>query len=611
MSRNPVPARVKRKLTNGFVLYAWRPRPGAKEIARKGPGGDWPISKTNLELFKAHVLLCWNAGVDPTPPGTFLAPAGPTAAPEISAPKSTAPTLRDWIGNPAKGVRGRFFLFGKTMGRTNENQFESMFRLHGAFDLIGNIPLDQVTVDDASNVCSRVLRCQACAELASQLSPPQNIAAFDLRVDRPTFNKKPCVLHHPAGLKQRHSVERYFSKINAAFNAALRAKVITENPFANISYGHWEEPETNDDLRVSLAHSQMDLLTRAHPEELKVVPSVSTDGMLRRSEMWGLWIQDFPVPPEDPSDDPDTVTFQLSRVWSASGKCFVPWGKTEKSLSEPIALGAATVKVLNNHLRNHMSPSPECDACTKGERIWRGVRRNNPHSKCGYANNAPLIPYSLCTPDHYSKTVCSKSQRAAGLGDIGFAITHRAYRSTGAVQHLDAGVPATTVLKMGRWNDLDTLMKHYNRPAREQLAEAARLVDQTRAAELGIDQTDSAPVGGRLLFLSEQNAALGAQCEALELENAQLRAGEGLPERPAPRPIVQVRNSNRQVGKWDELNDDDLRSVIRTERSQMRVLVALGLSPAQKNYTRLRAEALRLGVELPAPWATGRKTAAS
>ena len=606
MSRKVMPARVlKRAYTNGTALYGWRPQPGAREITGKGPGGA-----SNLELFRAHVLLCWNAGVEPTLPGTFFAPATPTAAPDVPTPTSTAPTLRDWIGDPANGVRGDFFLHCKTMKKPNEDQYERTFRLHGAFELIGDIPMDQVTVNDASDVCSRVLRCQACAALATQLSPPQEISDFELRVDRPTFNKKPCVSHHPARLKQRASVDRYFSTINAAFNAAIRAKVITENPFANISYGHWDEPKSNDDLRVSLTHSQMDMLTRAHPNELRLVPVLSTDGMLRRSEMWGLWSKDFPIPPEDPSDDPDTVTFQLSRVWSTSTTSFVSWGKTAKSLSEPIALGAATVKVLNNHLRDHMSPSPECDACRKGERVWRGVRRNNPHSACGYANDAPLVPYSVCTPDHYSKTVCPRSQGAAGLGDIGFAITHRSYRSTGAVQHLDAGVPATTVLKMGRWTDLDTLMKHYNRPAREQLAEAARLVDQTRAAELGLNQTDSAPVGGRLLFLSDQNAALSSRCEALELENAQLRASEGLPERHAPNPIVQVPISFEQVGKWVGFSDEDLRSAIGLERSQMRILARLGLSPAQKNYTRLRAEAIRLNIELPALWAT-RKAAAS
>ena len=599
MGRRALPARKKCTYRDGTFLYGWRPQPGAKELTGKGPGGV-----SNLELFKAHVLLCWNAGVEPTPPGTFLAPASPTAAPDVTAPTSTAPTLRDWIGDPAKGVRGDFFLHGETMKKPNEDQYERTFRLHGAFELIGDIPMDQVTVNDANNVCNRVLRCQACVALASQLRPLQEISDFDLRADRPTFNKKPCVLHRPARLKQRASVDRYFSTINAAFNAAVRAKVITENPFTNISYGYWEEPEINDDLRVSLSHSQLDLLTRAHPDELQVVPAVSTDGMLRRSEMWGLWTKDFPVPPEDPSDDPETVTFQLSRVWNTSTKSFVPWGKTAKSLSESIVLGAATVKTLNNHLRHHMSPSPECDACTRGERVWRGVRRNNPHSRCGYANDAPLVPYSVCTPDHYSKSVCPQSQLAAGLGDIGFKITHRAYRSTGAVLHLDAGVRATTVLKMGRWTDLDTLMKHYNRPSLDQFTDAAKLVDRTRAAELGIDQTDSAPVSGRLRFLSDQNAALSSRCEALELENAQLRAREELPERLAPGPIVQVRRSNRRVGKWDALHDDDLRSAIQTERSQLKILVALGLSTAHKNYTRLRAEALRLGMELPPSWAT-------
>jgi hypothetical protein len=612
MGRKVMPARVfKRSYADGTALYAWRPRPGADEISGKGPGSYGPAGEAQLNLFRAHVLLCWHAGIEPTPPGTFLTSTKPATEIVIVPSGSTTATLRTWIGNPAKGKRGRFFLFAKPMSSENAKGYESMFRNHGAFDLIGNIPLDQVTVDDAMAVCNRVLKCETCAERASRLVPTREIAAFDLRVDQLTFDKVQCPSHHPSRLKQRTSVERYVAKINAAFNAAIRAKIITENPFATISYGHWDEPETNDDLRVRLTHFQMDVLTRAHPEKLKVVPVVSTEGMLRRSEMWGLWAIDFPVPPADPTDDPEHVAFQLARVWNTAAKQFVPWGKTAASLSEPITLGAAAVKVLNDHLRNHMPTSLTCSACQSGERMWRGVRRGNPHRGCGYANNAPLVPYSLCTPDHYSKVICPDSQKAAGLGDIGFAITHRSYRSTGAVHHLDAGILPTTVVKMGRWKNLDTLMKHYNRPTHDQFAEAARLVDRMRAAELGLDQSDAAPVGGRLRFLSDQNAGLSERCQALELENAQLREGQAITPRSQASPIIQAPISKRPVGKWDAISDDDLRAAIASEHSRSRVLAALGLSSAEKNYARLRTEALRLAVELPDLWATTRDAEAS
>ena len=605
MSRKPVLARVKTKYQNGFVLYAWRPRPGGKETCGKGPGGE-----DNLQLFRAHVLLCWNEEVEPTRPNEFLTSVTSTVAPKVVPSKSAASTLREWIGDPAAGTRGPFFLFAKQMSGDVAKSYEPFFRLHGAFDLIGDMPMDEVKMGHVLAICNRVLRCPSCSERASKLDPSREISEFDLRVDRPTFDQQHCISHYPATLQQRTSVEKYFSKLSATFNAAVRAEIIAKNPFAHINYGRWEEPETNDDLRDAIGHRQMDVLTRAHPDALHVIPAVSVALMLRRSEMWGLWRSDFPVPPEDPSEDPVALPILLSRVWRKSLKGFSSQGKTDKSLGESIVMGTDAVKALNNHLRNHMAPSPECDACTKGEPIWRGDSRRNPHTACGFANDAPLIPYSLCTPEHYSKKVCPASQTAAGLADIGFKITHRAFRATGAVQYLQAGVIPTTVLKQGRWRSLETLLKHYNRPNEEQCTEAAGLRDRMRAAELGLDQTDQAPATGRMRFLSDQNSTLSARCEVLELENAQLRADKGLPERHAPIPIVQVPISFEQVGKWAGFSDDDLRSAIGSERSQMRILARLGLSSAKKNYTRLREEALRLSVELPAPWAA-RKAAAS
>jgi len=605
MSSKPVLARVKTEYRNGFVLYAWRPRPGGKETSGKGPGGV-----DNLQLFRAHVLLCWNEGVEPKLPKEFLPSVTSTVAPKVVPSKSAASTLREWIGNPAAGSRGPFFLFAKQMSGGVAKSYESLFRLHGAFDLIGDMPMDEVKMSHVLEICNRTLRCPSCAERASQLVPSREISDFDLRVDQPTFDHQHCIAHYPAALQQRTSVEKYFSKLSAAFNAAVRAEIIAKNPFAHMNYGHWEEPETNDDLREAIGFRQMDALTQAHPAALQVIPAVSVALMLRRSEMWGLWRSDFPAPPEDPSEDPLALPVLLSRVWRKSDNGYSSQGKTDKSLGESIVMGADAVKALNNHLRNHMAPSTQCANCTKGEKIWRGDRRQNPHRACGFANDAPLVPYSLCTPEHYSKKVCPASQTAAGLADIGFKITHCAFRATGAVQYLQAGVAETTVLKQGRWRSLETLLKHYNRPNVEHFTEAAGRRDRMRAAELGLDQTDGAPATGRMRFLSDQNTALSARCEALELENAQLRAGEGLPERQSPNPIVQVPITFEKVGKWAGFNDDDLRSAIGSERSQMRILARLGLSSAKKNYTRLREEALRLSVDLPAPWAA-RKAAAS
>ena len=599
MSRKAVPARVKTKYQNGFVLYEWRPRPGAKAITGKGLGGE-----AQLQLFKAHVLLCWDAEVEPTSPGTFLTRKGPTAAPEVAAPKSTAPTLRQWIGDPPNGDLGEFFAHAEHMGSQNKKLYESMFRNHGAFDLIGDVPMDQVTADHVIAILDQVLRCPSCADRAALLSPAGVIPASALRADNPPFDGVDCKRHYPSRLLQRTSVRAYCSQLKAAFNAAMRAKVVTENPFAHVRYGTWDEPETNNDSKVSLTHLQLDVVMRNHPKELKVIPSLSTAGMFRREEMWGLQRIDFPMPPEDPIEDPDQLTFQLSRVWHVEQKRFVKKGKTDASLGTSISIGASEIKVLNNHLRNYMPSTSKCDACVRGERIWRGDRKRNPHAACGFANDAPLIPLDLCTPQDYSGKVCPQVQLAAGLSNIGFDITHNVYRTTGASQYLAAGVPEATVVKMGRWTNSKTLQEHYNRPNENQFDGAIQLRDQQRAAELGLDVSDPAPILGQLRFKDQKISALSAECDRLKRELAKCGLLGNEIERPEIDESVRLPNPERLVGKWARLSDNELCDTIASASSQLGILVSLGLSTANKNYVRLRAEAKRLDVELPERWAS-------
>ena len=541
-----------------------------------------------------------------------MAPAGPMAPPEMSAPKSTAPTLRQWIGKPAKGQHGPFFAHSEPMGPQNARQYESSFRIHGAFDLIGDIPMDQVAADNVIAILNRALRCPSCADRAALLSPERVIPESALRADNPPFDGEECERHYPSRLKERKSVRNYFGELKAVFNAAMRADKVTKNPFAHVRYGTWVGPESNNKNRVALTHSQLDAIIRVHPEELKLIPSLSTPGMFRREEMWGLQRIDFPVPPEDPIEDPEHLTFQLSRVWHIDQQRFIKKGKTEASLGNSIAIGAADVKALNNHLRNHMPPSPECEACTRSERIWRGDRKRNPHSECGFADDAPLIPLDLCTPQDYSEKVCPRVQLAAGLSDIGFNITHNVYRTTGASQYLDAGVAETTVVKMGRWTNTKTLQENYNRPNRSQYTEATQLRDRARAAELGHDVSDEAPILGRMRFKDHKIAALSAKCDKLEHEIALLRFRLNEPERPPiDDVVVLLPKPEGRVGKWDRFSDIELLVVIESASSQMGILVSLGLSPANKNYVRLRAEATRLGVELPERWASLRASTAN
>lgn len=599
MGRKALGARVKVDYRDGTVLYAWRPRPGAMEIAGKGPGGE-----ANVLLFRAYVLKSWEEGIEPSTPGTYLSTSVPVSAPAVPSEPKCSPTLREWIGNPAKGKPGRYFDFANSMGRSQEDQYERAFRLHGAFEIIGDLPLSSVTSEHATQVRDRVLRCPVCVERGLSLNPPRKVSDGEARADRPSFDKQECPSHHPANLLQRTSVERYISLLKAAFNGAVRAKIINENPFVHVRYGKWASPGTNDDLRVSLTHPQLDALVNAHPKELRVVPVISVTAMLRREEMWGLQRVDFSAPPENPAEDPSTVTFKLARVWMEGEKRFRPWGKTTGSMSELITIGSEGVSALNNHLRHYMAPSERCAACSRGDGIWRGASRRNPHLDCGFANNAPLVPYALCSAERYTKVICRQAQVAANLSDLDFDITHQSYRSTGAVQYLDAGVPISTVVKMGRWTNSKTLLKHYNRPNLEQHIDAVISRDRARAAELGIDTSDEAPAMGRLRFLKSQVDSLIVECDELALENAELRRQLSLSERSHRAEIVPVPLSNQVPGAWDVLSDHDLRSVIVAGVSQRGILDALGLSAAGKNYRRLRLEAKRLSLELPAPHAS-------
>jgi hypothetical protein len=225
------------------------------------------------------------------------------------------------------------------------------------------------------------------------------------------------------------------------------------------------------------------------------------------------------------------------------------------------------------------------------------------------ANDAPLVPGAVCTPAHYSHQVTHAAQEAAGLGDIGFAITHRSFRSTGATMLLAAGVPESMVVKMGRWTNAETLRKHYHRLYGGAHDEAAMQLERRRAAELGEDSGPGVPVDARVRFLERQVTTVTAERDAVAGENAALRAQFGLPKRAAEG-IEQVPVKRKRASKWRAISDDRLQEIIESSASQLQALQQVGVAPTAKGYERLRREAERLGVELPATWASQRRKVA-
>jgi len=174
---------------------------------------------------------------------------------------------------------------------------------------------------------------------------------------------------------------------------------------------------------------------------------------------------------------------------------------------------------------------------------------------------------------------------------------------------LAAGVPESMVVKMGRWTDAETLRTHYHRLYGGAHDEAAMQLERRRAAELGEDSGPGVPVDARVRFLERQMSTVREERDAVADENADLRAQLGLPKRVGEG-SKQVPVKRKRASKWGEIPDDRLREIIGSSTSQMQALQQVGVAPAAKNYERLRREAERLCVDLPATWASLRSKVA-
>ena len=119
---------------------------------------------------------------------------------------------------------------------------------------------------------------------------------------------------------------------DALINAAIRAEIITKNPFSYPSGGAWDPPATNNDRAKGLTVDQLRRLIAAHPPHLRVIPALSTFAMLRVGEFWGLERQQLPVPPENRENDDHEIVFELVKTYNSFERKDVPVGKTRMSL---------------------------------------------------------------------------------------------------------------------------------------------------------------------------------------------------------------------------------------------------------------------------------------
>jgi hypothetical protein len=208
-------------------------------------------------------------------------------------------------------------------------------------------------------------------------------------------------------------------------------------------------------------------------------------------------------------------------------------------------------------------------------------------------------------PDSYS-AICVEAGVRAGLTKetIGFRVTHKVLRATGATMLLEAKVEPETVQRMGRWTNVNTLRRHYVRIRDTSRASAAAALDAQARGELGLatagelGPSDENPyLRATIKHLTDKleryKAALvehGVDVDALDTPTVE-------PVRLRPPPGQQAPRQKRPPSPFED--DDLLRRCVREGQSRNQVLIALGVAPATKNYRRLEQRAAELGLELP------------
>ncbi|MCB0115622.1 MAG: hypothetical protein KDD84_16095 [Caldilineaceae bacterium] len=578
-------ARVKRKLQNGNWLYEYREYHRGPYLARVGPGGD-----ENHERFDRYVLTCWDQGRTPDEPSVYLAAPVTIAAPS----HDSTMTLESWVGDPALGQPGEFFASRKRrrMSIGQRFSYETCVRLEVP-ETLRRRPMNLITAGDAEAVLDDMVQCASCTARAERLGlalPPSA-----LRTDDAPFDGM-CSAHWPDRVRSPASAQAKLTLLRALYRDAIAAGHATTNPFEGCSIGDWTPPPTNRTARRALSIVEFERLVQAHPAGLRVIAVLSAFAMLRRGEFFGLRRCDVPTPPEDPADDPESLTFELAVTWSVPYARYQNRGKTTTSTHTPITLTGWPVKVLNDHLRSDIHIDRDCPACRVGHLLWRRTEPN-PHNGCGFADNAPLVPARLCRPQDY-RSVGKQAFSGAGLDhDLDFVVTHQVYRSTGATMLVAAGVPIDVVTEMGRWSSPNVVRDHYVRLYPEARIEAGRRLDQKRRTTLGHDDPDPSRPEDRI-------AALEAQVELLTADNRQLRAAAAQAE-AAGSPITaqpRWRSPGERASKWRDIPPETLKATLSSKSNRKQMLETLGFSLAAKNYAQLEAMARQLNITLPRKW---------
>jgi integrase len=604
---------IPKRSTDDYVMVGYRPVRGKPEVEWRCPDME------TFKQFRTLVEAAWETGTKiPDPVALFgEVPRRPSKAElkrqakqtKDAGTEATPYTVREWLGSTKKP--GPYFDQNRKARKNREHYFPPLNRYGGHF---ANKPLDEVDWHDAELMLDKMLVCQACVARAEAAGEHELVAdaPHRLRVTDDPFGE--CVddegePSHYATL-QRSTISGYLTCMKAVFAAAVvagrptrrvprcRSMFGRENPFADhqIPEDLVDRPDDND-ISEALTYRQLDRLDDGMPWWLESIVSTGAYGIFRRSELLGLEIDMIDWNAE--GLEPGQACITLMKTY-ANGQVR-GHGKNRHSIKRRVILHALAAEKLRRHIeRNRSTPDPEgCEGCRNGHRRHEGTARSNPHRRgCDFGAGAPVWvdPTTGQRPHPYDFTgvIFAAAVANAGLDlELGFKITPKILRSTGATLLLQAGIPVTTVMAMGGWKNASVLLTSYSRSNDQAKIEAAAEVGRRAMQELGLSfnvEDLEAPL------LRRQATVLLEKIAALEQQVWNL-GGD-------PNFVLPVERSDwvkRPPSVWHD--DERVRYVIETMPTQRQMILALGFRADNRTaWRRLRSKAQELGLDLPANW---------
>jgi integrase len=577
-------AYIKRTQKDGQLLIGYRPLPGAPECFGTVPDRQ---AFEQFQLLEKHRR---QAGETlPNPTGLFDRPEAQAAK------RSLDVTLTEWVGKPTEGRPGEFFAYASTMSENAKADYERALETY-LKPLAGHY-LRVVRRADVSNLVTGWLACPCCVARAKakkvKLLPAQ-LAVTAEPFDGECVDEEGDSTHYAPW--RRGTVHRRLQQLRALFNAGMRYEdpICTHNPVRGFEIPIFEEPPNNEDDVQALSHLQLRQLADGHPAELEALPIVTAYGLLRRSETLGLNRSDIRWPGPD---DKGVATLNVRRVYVLHRSTYRlrPWGKTP-SATLPVMLARPATEALRRHIDQHRSTSnPKvCPLCAAGVGEWTELTPNE-HRGCDFADDAPVwvgFGGGRLHPSTY-RLIFDRSLEASGLTRpaLGFRVTIKVLRATGATLLLELGTPIELVKKMGRWTNEATPLRHYLRMRGEALHQAIVKLGNAADAELGLAVDDDTPP--EVLLRAAMRRLETAEAETDRLRELVIALGGD------PAPPALERAALRDSGVWTE---EQLRAAVAGARTQKQILERLGVSLAGKHYRRLAAAAREFDLELPGSW---------